>query len=236
MNIYAATISHCLPEILAFGLSKAKRTMGNYQDIENWVVVDHHWPMQKELTSHIIRDIAEIVSGDIIKPDKNYGGCGGANIAFKHLNLQDDDLVIGYDPDSNPITMNWGKSLVDVMIADPSIPYLSLMHAHVLKNRNWKIREVAGHRVASDDHAEMFNVTIWRGSVIKNGFPMDGKMWGGLESMLWSNGIKGEYLIDVLEDCMSIGHPKEYTDWKIKHNSGEFPQNFDEYVKLNPPF
>lgn len=232
MSIYAVTVSHCNPEMLAHGLIKARQTMRCFLDVSRWVIVDHHWPIKKYLTSTCVGKLAALVDGEVIRPDKNLGGVGGANLAFDYLELKDDDLVIGYDPDSNPVTPGWDDALIQVMVNDRSLPYLSLMHKHVLNNRKWQIRDVNGYRVASDTAPEMFNITIWRGSTIKNGLPGAHLMWGGLESFLWSQGKMGAYLIDYLEDVPPLHHPQEYNDWKQHHHSGRFKGNFNEYIEM----
>lgn len=230
--IYAVTLSHCLPEVISHGLSKARRTMGSFDKIDQWIVVDHHWPLQKELTSKIITQAALIVHGSIIKPEKNLGGVGGFNFAFSQLDIRDDDLILIYDPDSNPITHDWFTAMIDVMREDTSIPYLSLMFRCHLNNRQWMIKEVAGHRVASDHNPDAINVTLFRGSVVKNGLPGSEKMWGGLEAALFRLNQKGSYLIDVIEDSCPIAHPPEYGRWKGQHDQNHFAGNFDEYVRF----
>lgn len=234
MRLFAVSVCHMQPEIIAFSLTRAIMTMGVHPF--NWTLVDHHWPISKMMTSALIRDsLVDIVLGFVIQPEKNLGAHGGFNFAIQRLidnhNLSDDDLVLSYDPDSNPVTPDWLKAMSEVMTADPLLDYLSLMPEVCKNNRVWHIRNVAGYAVATHEKPEMINVTLWRGRCIKQKLTAYSALYGHVESAMWDRGFKSAYLLHFLEDPCPIYHPQIYADWKIAHSSGKYPGNFDQYIK-----
>lgn len=218
------TLCHAMPEMLAHSLALGRRTIG--VDVD-WVLVDHLWPIDGEFTRKFIRELPCSV---FLEPETNMGGVGGANWAVAQLGLADDDVLIGYDPDSNPLTDGWGKALVDVMSADPQLDYLSLMPVVHLLTHRWQFKVVRGHRVAWDDRPEMFGVTAWRGKFIKRGLP-DHRLYGGVEGDMHALGHVNHYLYDFREGERAFPHPASYTQWKREHVAGTFPGNFDEFVR-----
>lgn len=235
MRLFCISVCHMQPEIVAFSLTRAVMTMGlQASAIRRWIMVDHHWPIEQKKASDTLRFVRHIVDADVISPLYNLGGHGGINYAVRNLELQfsltDDDLVLLYDPDSNPVTQGWLQSLVDVMQADPTLDYLSLMHSDVVNQKDWHLTTIANHRVASHPAPEMFNVTLFRGKCIKQQITAYSTFYGHVESSLKSRGFKNAYLIDVREETCPIPHPAIYSQWKREHAAGLFKGNFDNYL------
>lgn len=231
MKFYAITSVYCEAEILSFGLTRALKTIGPFQINQiRWTVMDHLWPLNREDNKLALPKLSALVDALYLEADCNRGGIGGYNWVLNQLPVKDEDFVLIYDPDSNPLMSFWFQAMVQVMQADPSIPYLSLLDDRVARNRPWKMKEVAGHRVASDSQPEMINVTLYRGSMIKNGLP-NHTLYGGIESDLWALGHKGSYLYDFREKKCPLDHPKEYTDWKRAHAFRLFKGPFEEFPK-----
>lgn len=238
IRIFAISIAHMMPEIIACSLAKGRRTMGPaYFNIAKWIVVDNHWPIDRDSTHLQVKNLAGLVDGELISPEKNVGGHGGINYAVDHLKkeyaLTPDDLILIYDPDSNPAQDGWLQALVSVMSADPNMPYLSLLHEAVAGNRKWVITPVNGINVARDAQAEMFNVTLFRAGVLmrEHGLKAPNKWYGGIESELFNaQNLRGAYLFDFRENENPIPHPAIYTKWKWDHaHNGSYPGNFDAY-------
>lgn len=230
--IHIITVCHMMPEIIAFSLTRGHRTMGLEPD--SWLIVNNHWPIKELETADYLEKLAKIVHGEIHMPHQNLGGHGGINFAVTKLKaLEKTDLILTYDPDSNPINPGWLKAMKEVLDADPSIPYISLMHSVCVDHRPWLMREVAGHRVASDPEPEMFNVTLWRAEHLMVGLRAPCEYYGGIEADLFRvRKLKGSYMFDFREDPCPIHHPQIYTDWKDAHGRlGTYRGNFDQYVR-----
>jgi hypothetical protein len=79
---------------------------------------------------------------------KNMGLSGGLNYLINNLNLQDDDIVIGTDLDVWPTTQDFGKAIVEVLRADPTVGWVSLQNQHSkkeLNERGYTIHTIGGH-------------------------------------------------------------------------------------------
>jgi hypothetical protein len=235
MRVFVISLCHMEPTIIAYSLTQAIMTMGMDCRNPHWVLVDHHWPKEKEATSEVLERLSDLVLGEVISPEKNLGGHGGYNFAVQYLidqyELQDDDLVLSYDPDSNPLTHGWLTALIKVMKSDLSLDYLSLMPEKIKNNRAWVIEEIAGHRVAKDSQPEMINVTLWRAKCIKQKVTSVCQYYGNIESHMWSRGFKNAYLIDFKEEDNPIPHYPLYTEWKLKHSTHQYAGNFDQYFQ-----
>lgn len=235
-RVHIITLCHMLPEIIAFSLTKAVRTMGF--KTESWTIVDHHWPIDPLHTSDLVRRITGIPEGDRsvrrVMPPMNLGGHGGWSFAMKGLRaagyIEPGDLILTYDPDTNPPESAWLKAMVEVMDADPTLDVLSLMLPWIEENRPWNFREVAGHRLASHPHLDMYNTTIWRESTVRDGFHGTAEFYGGVESAMWA-GRKHAYLYDVREAACPIPHHPLYVQWKLDHFNHRYAGNFDQYVR-----
>lgn len=232
MRIFGVTVSYCNPEILAHGMTRFLMTSG-YNPI--YYMVDHLWPIQPKTTSRMVHKVAEMMNAKVVQPEVNLGGHGGFNFAVERINkdhqLDDEDLIIGYDPDSNPLTQDWLKTMIEAMKLKPELDSLSLMHEHILP-RPWTIQEVNGIKYAYLPHPEMYNVTIWRYRGIKDGLKGKG-FYGHVEMAMYKTG-KHAYLYDYRETLCPLQHPQVYNDWKSAHAFRGYAGNFDQYLKENP--
>lgn len=235
MRLFGISVAHCRVEITAYSLIRYAVT-ASYHHGEEFVLVDNCYPINPEQTSNILEHVAHMAGATYMKTNKNLGGAGGFNHALSYLNekykLQPDDLIIGYDSDSNPRTQGWLKALVNVMETDLNLNSLSLMHDHLLE-RPWILREVAGHRVASLPHVEMANVTIWRaGPLLAKGGIKSGRKFYGFNEVCMFEKEKSGYLYDFRETLCEIQHDDLYNKWKSLHAMNQFPDNFDVYLRF----
>lgn len=232
-KIYIITVCHMEPEIIAFSLARALKTMGYGYD--RWIFVDNHWPITKYLNREVLEDVSQMICDrEIIRPEKNVGGHGGVNFALNHLKIKPEDLVLIYDPDSNPVTPGWLSAMVTVMANASHIDCLGLMiDPAIIVSRLWNFKHIAGIKVASDKDAEMMNITMIRGSALirTHGMQAFSSFYGGVEASMHSKGIKSAYLYDYREQPCPIAHPEIYRVWKLEHATGRYKGNFDQYVE-----
>jgi hypothetical protein len=178
-----------------------------------------------------------MVNATVIQVEKNIGGHGGFNLGVEYLAnkyaLKDNDLILGYDPDSNPITGGWLRAMQKVMDNDVRINNCSLAIKSIMGNRKWKLTDIAGVRYATSPVPEMMNVTIFRYGYLKRIGQFKGTgFYGGVETANWTSDDTQGYLYDYQEDFCPIPHDPRYNDWKKIHCTGEYKGNFDEYVKF----
>lgn len=241
-NVYAITLVHCEPEVLAFSLGKALRTNDQHIPIElvnNWFVVPHHWPIDPVNFTWKTRVIGGLVDAAFLMPDRNRGGHGGLTWALEQFDWNDQDYILIYDPDSNPVSQNWIRAMIATLDEEPNLGYVSLL-PEACVDRPWTFKNVAFHKVAFLDRPEMINVTLFRGAVLKNGIqscrpssPYYGHVEPWLSDHAQKLGYRNGYLYDFREARCPIPHPQVYTDWKYAHAFGGFSGNFSEYLKRN---
>lgn len=239
MKLHVITICHMEPETIAWSLYKFRRTTEKLPD--TWTMLDNLWPIKTEQTSkmlfHLHYQIPWKTEVRMLKAVKNLGGHGGISYCLTEYPPDNDDLVLIYDPDSNPKTDGWLEAMLATMNADPTLGYVSL-----LDNRNtdrpWTYEEIGGNKVAFLPHPEMFNVTLFRATVLKKGFLADSDKWnapfyGHVETAFFKHvrelGMRNGYMFDYREDKCPIPHPKVYDKWKEDHALGRYPGNFDAY-------
>lgn len=217
-------------------------TAGDHFALDH-VIVDNYWPMFPDGTqrTELYKDAAKVAGGAVIRPPggKNIGGHGAFNYALSQLPLDDFDMVICYDPDSNPVTNGWVQAMWEVLAGDETIGALSLMPAWLVNRREWATKEIRGHRVAYHDKPDMWNVTMFKYSALKKtgGLVADTEFYGHVERAMFrefaKHGLWHGYLYDYREEPCPIPHPKKYQDWKGLHSSKLYLKNFDDYLKEN---
>lgn len=237
MKLFCVSVVHMEPEIAAMSLMRLKRTGGVEPD--RTVIVSHHWPINPRNFDDCVHGLAGIFeSTKIVRPEKNLGGHGGFTFGLEHIDFDDDDLILGYDPDSYPREWNWLRAMIDVMIADSTMGYVSLMSEWIQGNRDWRIEDIGGRRVAFHPVPDMFNVTIWRGKMLRQGMmaERENPWYGNVETAMARHaefvGMRWGYMRDFLEDYCPIPHHPLYVEWKKRAGGARsYSGNFDEYVK-----
>jgi hypothetical protein len=235
MKVYMITVCHMLPEIISYSLIRAIRTMGRFPD--HWVLIDNCWPIEKEMTSFCVKRAAQMVGADLVVMSKNVGGHGGFNVGIDYFKnkyqIEDEDLILLYDPDSNPLTYNWLNVMAEVMDGKKNINNLSLLHPDIMPKRKWNIEIINRHKFATSAMPEMYNVTCFRYSFLKKLGEFKGNgFYGGVETLNFSGLSNQGYLYDYLEYFCPIPHDPLYNKWKSAHASGQFKGNFDAYYEL----
>jgi GT2 family glycosyltransferase len=234
--IHVITVCHCEPATLAMSLAQALRTMGQVE-IKTWILLDNVWPIEHDNAAQCIKSIARMVDGSVISVPKNLGGHGGFNFAFHQLNADLQDLILWYDPDSYPITQGWLKAMKDVMDVDGNIATLSLWPENI-GGKDWNEFTIAGHKVRTYPHAEMFSITMWRASFIgKGGVAAEYRWYGQIEAPAFRKAqglrMRNAYLADFKEKHCPLPHPESYSKWKQSHLNRTFNGNFDEWLRIN---
>lgn len=234
--LYTITLGHVLPEILETALRRYRETA----ELESeHILVDHHWPLDYWKTRHKILDLAEKYGCRVMSPLENLGGHGGVSWVLKNLPLKPEDVVIGYDSDSNPAVSGWDKAAIDVLSADPSLAIVSLASEFfwATPGRDHTEEKIAGHTVVFPDDYAVQNVTILKGSYCLAVGEIRGlrNFYGYTENIMWAEtkkrGWRMGWLKDYHEDHCPIPHHPWYVDWKWAHaHHNTHSGNFDEYV------
>lgn len=245
MKLFIIVCCHMDKKIIHHSIERFLETVQDRSLITEFVMVDNHWPLNKQETSVYVKELGLILNDlfptRVIKPERNLGGQGGINYALEYLKtkytIASNDLILIYDPDSHPNAINWLESMIDVLKADSLVAYASLTHIAIIDNdRDRSIEVIGSHRVSIYSRPEMFNVTMFKAwFLFDEGMLANSTYYGHVETPMYYKckkmGAKNVYLTDCIELNNPIPHPIEYTNWKRLHAYGQYKGNFDEYVK-----
>jgi len=104
-------------------------TISNELDLTH-VFVDQHYPVNKDINRHLLYSICAKYNISILNPKRNLGLHDGFNWAMSHLPIKPNDAIIGFDPDSSPVTPGWDKALVTAL-SDWRLTWASLMSPRI---------------------------------------------------------------------------------------------------------
>lgn len=232
MKIWTITTSHARKEVAEFGLGRYYDT--RVLETEHYLL-DHHYPIDYWKTRHALLDLGEKYNLKVVSNPRNLGGHEGFNWVFNQLDVKDEDFVIGFDPDANPMHKGWDKAMVEALQKTDSIVCVSLLIDHLSNNRQWTT-VCEDPKVVIPDFLDMFNVTCWKGWFVRQtrGMKALTRLYGGVEMAMHSiaaeQGKRFGYLWDYREAMCPIPHDELYNKWKQNHLQGD-QRNFDELVR-----
>lgn len=208
--------------IIADSIQKFYDTFG--LECEHYLV-DNHFPKYKFLNSNAIFSIAQTRKLHFLSPYKNQGNHGGYNWTLREIMPRDDDFICIYDPDSIPVTPNWGKAMTEVLLEDEKCGAVFLNPVGQLTKGDYIHAERYGIEVfaPANNRIEMFSVSMWRAKVLKqtNGFSALRPIYGMLEhsmfEMIRTFGYHAWYLKNYFEEFDRTKDDPDYTQWKKEY-------------------
>jgi hypothetical protein len=242
MSYTVWTISLCYndPDIIEESMRRLIETTS--RDVNNNIVmVDQHWPIDRENTRDKLIRIADDVGATLLDPGKNLGLHGGFNWALFSQAIPDNAMVIGYDPDSYPDTPGWDKAMCDLFVADEKIVWMSLWHPHatrelITEKKSKPFERISGHRIREVSAPVINSVCGFRMGFLRAtvGLTEPSKFYGGLECAMWES-VKKHGRWVFLEDYVERlwFHDRvnpDYRDWKWEHAHRGYPYDFSHYL------
>lgn len=209
------------------------------------VVIDNHYPVNKEKNREEIRSIAHQYGAIYVDSGFDRGLHDGINNAMKFVGVTPEDTFIGCDPDDRP-SPGWTEALLAVRKADPKIAVLALNFWVIdmrKKQHGLPVKSVAGHNVIYHPSVECWNVAAFDLKLIfeSGGFREPNKYYGGLELALqeaWRK--KGQclaYLEHIRSDAAVVDrndprvYDADYGTWKLDHATKGFTESFETWLK-----
>lgn len=251
MAVYAITLAFAHPKILALSIKAFYETRNELLPLAGHLIVDQHYPLHR----------AEILSGletqrkdhgcRILDPGRNLGLHVGFNWALSQINPQPEDIIIGYDGDSLPLSKGWDMALVRAIDSrrtdgQGEVVWATLGNPRTLGD----IRARGFDSVTADGYLRLMltrssitnSVCAWRYRWLKEvGFlqePM--AFYGHLEATMWGK-LRGGKRWAVLPDWNESDelrdlHDRAYIVYKWMHShTKEWPGDFESYVRAGCP-
>lgn len=208
------------------------------------IFVDQHYPLNKDENRRELWTTCREYGISVLDPGKNLGGTEGFNYAVRRISAQPDDVIIGYDPDSRPVTEGWDGALQDAILMDPKINWTSLMSARAkpeLEARGYDRRSV-GHLEVWRTHKPVVNsICAFRASWLNaiGGLNQPSRFYGGLEAHMFQHLRGGQWCFlpgwwesDDIRDQQD----REYLWYKWRHaHLQDWPGDFASYIAAGCP-
>jgi hypothetical protein len=231
--------------VLGFAsLPVAERTMRQFAATRTsnsqLVIVDNHYPLEEARCRDFwVRQALEL-GGVYLDPGHNLGLHEGLNFALREVGATRDDVMLGMDPDTRPLTVGWDSALIEAL-SIRKVGWASLWNPH--SEREMRER---GH-----DEGEGNSLRYWstHKSVINSicgfnlgwvldcgGFQEPSAYYGGLEGMMFPKchdaGLRWLFLRDFKEGTWDEDIvPVEYKRYKYEHAFLGYPNDFATWLK-----
>lgn len=239
--LYTITLGYCPSRIWRLS---ADAYYKNAQRETQHVFVDHHYPLNKDQNRKELREICAQYKINVLDPGRNLGGVAGFNWALKQLPLKAGDVVLGYDPDSRPISLGFDGALQDVILLDQKINWASLMSDRSepeLNQRGYVKRMVNQIEVWRTVRPVVNSICAFRAEWLLNigGLWQNSPLYGGLEIDTFPHLRGGEWVFlpgwRETDDFRNL-QDTEYLHWKWCYaHLREFKGDFAEYISAGCP-
>ena len=206
------------------------------------LIVDQCWPLEREEMEHVFKYMSQTYGCKILRPGKNLGLAKGFNWALEQESFPDNGGVIGYDPDSWPVSPGWDLAMCHKFVSHPSVAWFSLWHPHaereLLTEKRGERQEDGTVRVTS---AVMNSVCMFRRGWLRacGGLYEANALYGGLEVHMWKRLQDHKqgwlFLPDYREDFWPWPEmiDTRYREWKWATTHGGEPQiEFGRWLQL----
>jgi len=211
----------------------------------NHVIIDNHYPINKEKNRREIRQICESFGAIYVDSGRDLGLHEGLNHMTKKVGMGANDILIGCDPDDRPSpgsisAMDSGMRALKGNVAVLALNF-SVIKDRVNQGVPFRKLTVDGKRVLLHPSVEMWTVAAFDMGFIygAGGFKQTYAYYGGLESALYgymaAQGKALGYLQDFDADHLHLDRndptlfDPEYRMWKNAHLSG-FSGSFEEWL------
>lgn len=251
MAVYAISLAFCNENIMLRSLQAFYATRNPDLDLVEHLIVDQHYPLNYGTVWSALREFEKIFPKvRVVDPGRNLGLHHGFNWAMKQLALRPEDIVIGYDLDSMPITPGWDMALVRAIEARQAdtqeVVWSSLANPRTVSD----IHARGFDRAKADGYLDLWltrtaitnSVCAWRYGWLESvGFLEEPRaFYGHLEAAMFGKLGKGRRWAVLpswgeLDDLRAL-HDREYVVYKWLHShTGEWPGDFESYVRAGCP-
>lgn len=222
-------------------------------------LLDQHYPLRYQETHAEILHQAEVfgehIGSDnvqIVDPGENLGLHLGLNHAIRtcdaKVRLDDADVVVGYDPDEQPLKGGWLGAMCSVLATEHARPagekrcaWLSLTskpaREYMLK-AGYAALNIAGVEVWRPPYALINHVCGWTMGAIRTvgAFTEPHAFYGGIEVAMQpryaDHGYWHGYLAEYEDSSFHHLIDPQYAAWKRDHVHGSFAGDFKSYLDM----
>lgn len=229
--------------IIHQGLSNIHATWSNAP--KTFWLIDAHYPINRSKNVAEIHRLAQHFGLIVLDPGRDLGLHGNLNFWMDQVKPEAGDVMIGVDPDSNPITPGWDQALLETLSQNKEFGAVSLFNPKSEKEFGrppWVSGRGCSHRALIAPQPMTCTVTAFDLDLIRamGGFRQPKHYWGGFEKDLWARMAlfrrRWGFLKDFkdLHDLNEVADP-EYTEWKFAHFYMGYKLSFESYLSERSP-
>jgi hypothetical protein len=245
--VHVITLAFNNPRILRQSIDRFYETRNHALPITHWLV-DQKYPLPShDAVSQEINRVAEQYGCRVISPGQNLGLHRGWNWASEQIGVKDEDILIGYDPDTYPLDPGWDMALVTAL-QDPVVGWASLWNTACPEefgpnNKTFRRKRIAQIEVRLLDQPIVNSICAWRASYLRaaGGLQEPTNFYGHLECHMWpalkAQGLEWAVLPGWREcNRLNLTQDREYLWWKWRHaHLKDWPGDFESYVRAECP-
>jgi len=244
LKVFCITLGFVPPRIWAKSCEQFYKTKDPDIEVHHYFV-NQWYPLNDYADMMEIHAINHKYGVHWIDPQKNMGLHNGFNWALEQVKPADDDIIIGYDPDSFPCGPGWLKTFL-IALSYPDVVWASstseLLTADK-KAKGYDVRQKEDRTFWLPKHAVANSVCAWKYNWLKEvGFldePRD--YYGLLECNMWNKlkvtQKKWAFCMDHQEvDPLRTSHDRSYVMYKWCHaHLNSWPGDFKSYLQAGCP-
>ncbi len=245
MRVHIVSLGFAPARVFLACMDQVYKTIG-LKDF-NHILLNNHYPVDKARNDFLIEQICRSYGIKFHDVGENIGLAAGYNLLLNNLRFadkaDDEDIVIGIDPDVWPISKGWGQALIDVMSGDPAVAWASLWINSATERetteRGYTPNIINGVKVRELKQASMNSICAWRLGVLRElgGLEEPKKYYGGVEGQMFpkmvERGLKWVFLEDFKEECSPLVNSEDLYrvyKWEYAHkNSTQL--DFESWLK-----
>ena len=249
MAVYAITLAFANSEIIEKSISAFHATRNQALPLGGHFVVDQHYPLGREAVKKTLDGLTDRCT--VLDPGRNLGLHAGFNWAIAQINPQPEDIIIGYDSDSLPVSQGWDMALVRAIDCRRSDGQGEVVWATLANPRTLHDVQTRGFdRALADGFIRLMltrtavtnSICAWRYQWLKDvGFLQEPTaFYGHLETTMFAKLRRGKRWA-VVEDWAESDelrwiHDRSYIVYKWMHaHTKEWSGDFASYVEAGCP-
>ena len=239
MNLWAISLCFNRPGVIRRSLEHLFNTTQGRVAV---AMVDQHYPLpNSEINSSELCWIAWGMGHRYMTFGANLGLHRGFNVALDALGLPDDALVVGYDPDTMPLTEGWDVAARRVMDADKSVAWVSLgndVSEREMSERGYTEELRGGIRTWRTHRPVVNSICVWRVSWLRavGGLTEPNAFYGGLECAMFEKLGANSWVFlpdfrEARDTALQSAPDKEYVEYKWAHAHQGDPRDFATWLR-----
>lgn len=227
-KVYIISLGYNNAAVMKAGIGRMYETMALKPEEFTHVILDQHYPIRRSEVLNLFDGFRKNYGATVMDAGSNLGLHHGWNWVCDRLPLEEEDVVIGYDPDSWPVQPGWDLAMVDALQhwKTTQCPWVSVTSEVVWHMPNARFEEWQLGRykmltpISHPCWVQSVCGFVWGPLKAVGNFVEPNPLYGDLEKTLAPKyaalGYKMAWMLDYHDEIRRLdGHEDaEYRNWK----------------------